>query len=441
MPLYMKIDSCFTATVLRFALASMLLVLVPSVARASWSSGSPGGVSTQVFTPSSTSSVGEGRALLIVLHGCVQSAADFQSKGAFETPAEATGTVVALPDVPGGGVIAGCWDYYGVTHDRSSRHADDLLAMTTALLEDDALDVDPDQVYIAGLSSGATQALVMGCLAPELYAGVVVAAGPALGTESSQTALVSTTGAEAAELCTRLAGAHVESLRTQLAVAVTGTMDFTVAQGYLDVHAEMYDLVYGGLEPEAMNIQSLPGAMPTGEAEQWRDVRGPRLATVVLEGLGHAWPTGSGDGFEISFISPQGIDLAAFSMQWFRDHNRRVAEGPIGGGTGGSSSGGGGPAEGSDSGTSTSDEPTSSSAAPAPRGQGAGDTGCSCTTTPDAPGWLWLTLGCGAFTVRRRFERRALRSRLHVGHPRRVSPGAYADFTHQQRLYRLFSLE
>lgn len=313
----------------RILLAAMVTALPASAAAASWATRTEAGMQTHVYRPDTRSAVGDGRALLIVLHGCVQSGANLRDYGTFESAADDTGTVVALPEVPGGGVIAGCWDYYGANHDRGSRHDDDLLALVDALLADPELDVDPDQVYLAGLSSGAGQSVVMGCLAPDVFAGIGIAAGPAVGTTESEIAFVTTTADAAATTCRGLAGGASDAFATQQVAAITGTMDFTVAQDYARINAETFASVYGGdLESTPLDVTTLPGAMPQGTGTLYADAMGQRVTLVAMNGVGHTWPTGSGDGYELLFVSPQGFDFGRYLMEWFQAGNRRVDGGP-----------------------------------------------------------------------------------------------------------------
>jgi poly(3-hydroxybutyrate) depolymerase len=50
--------------------------------------------------------------------------------------------------------------------------------------ENSQLNIDPSQTYNTGLSSGGGQAMVMGCLAPEIFAGMGINAAPTIGTGS-----------------------------------------------------------------------------------------------------------------------------------------------------------------------------------------------------------------------------------------------------------------
>ncbi len=306
--------------------------LVAGRAQAQWSSVALGGMDVEVFAPEAASPVGTGRALMLVLHGCAQRATGLRDDGNLEAAADSLGVVMALPHVPGGGVVAGCWDYYGSAHTRDSRHNGPVLAMVEALLRDPSLSIDPEQVYVVGFSSGAGEALVLGCLAPDVFAGVGVVAGPGLGTAVSQTAVVSTTPEDAQALCIQLAGQQAPALDTQVAFTFADVNDFTVSTGYNTLNAQMFGLVYAqgldSLRAESFELLRLPGIAPAGTGVTYADGRGVRIAQLdSTTGAGHAWPSGSGQvGAPLGFIDGDGLNLSMFAAEFFANNNARLRD-------------------------------------------------------------------------------------------------------------------
>ncbi len=312
------------------ALGLGAILLLPGTAAAgSWDTRTAAGMEVHVYTPDSLSPVGDGRGLMLVMHGCVQTHDDLQSLGNLEAGAETFGVVMAVPLVPNGGVYAGCWDYYGPMHTRDNRHNDDLLALTAELSADPQLTVDPAQVYITGFSSGGGQAVALGCLAPDIYAGVGIAAGPSLGTDAFEIGFVSTDAQTTATLCESIAGGYAGEFATQLVGVFTGTSDFTVAQEYATINADMFAIRYGGLSPQpgALDVSSVPGHEPAGEGTLYSDNEGPRIALIKATGAPHAWPAGSGPGVMSSFVQPSGVDYGSFLADFFTANNRRVEDG------------------------------------------------------------------------------------------------------------------
>ena len=296
-------------------------------AHAEWESSQMAGMSVLLYRPSSAGATGQGRALFVVLHGCAQSPETLRERADFAGAAEGHGLVVALPTVPNGGMYAGCWDFYGPDHTREGRHAGPLLAMTEQLLADGSLGIDSAQVYLTGLSSGAGEAAVVGCLAPDVYAGVGIVAGPAVGTGVTEFTTVASTAEQAMNVCRTLAGAAASHFDTQLASVVQGDLDYMVTPGYLPVNADAYASLYGqgtALTKESADVAGLPGTDPTGERAIWSDARGPRVEMIRLTGMGHAWPGGTGNGSEAEFVASRGLDYVAHLAAFFASANRRV---------------------------------------------------------------------------------------------------------------------
>lgn len=316
-------------------LRSLLLIplLTATAAHADWSQRTLAGMQVQIYTPQSMGSYAGGRGLMIGLHGCTQQATALAQHGNWEAAAERRGVVVALPQVPNGGVIAGCWDYYGANHTRTTRHDGPVLNLVTALLGDAALHIDPDQVYVSGLSSGAGEAMVLGCLAPDVFAGVGVNAGPTIGTSSGEISTVSTDRATGVRDCKAVAGASSPGFDTQLFSVIAGTSDFLVAQGYAALDAEVMRTIYedgqGAFQSAPIDVPQLIGSTPQGTGTLWSDPSGPRVSLIMVQGMGHAFPAGNGTGAEMSFIAQRGPSWPDYLLDLFTLHNRRVGGAPL----------------------------------------------------------------------------------------------------------------
>ncbi|RPF22577.1 extracellular catalytic domain type 1 short-chain-length polyhydroxyalkanoate depolymerase [Myceligenerans xiligouense] len=295
-----------------------------STAAGDWTSRSAGGMTTQLYVPTSAPAIPAGRALTITLHGCVQTSSDLRGGGNWEATADDYGMVVAVPAAPDGGVLLGCWDYYGSNHSRTSpaRHDDNLLDLVDDLLADASLGIDPDQVYVTGLSSGGGETLVMGCLAPDVFAGIGSNAGPAVGTSSAQISYVATTQAQATSTCRNFAGTASGAFGTQLASVVYGSDDSTVAPGYNTLNAQVMAGIYGAADQSPFALDALEGNNTTGSGTLWSDADGPRVSLIQNSGLGHNWPAGGGPGG--SYISTNSIDYPAYVTGFFFENNRRV---------------------------------------------------------------------------------------------------------------------
>ncbi|MGD6980606.1 MULTISPECIES: extracellular catalytic domain type 1 short-chain-length polyhydroxyalkanoate depolymerase [Citricoccus] len=295
-----------------------------------WTTETIAGMSVDLYVPETTPAHPDGRALMVTLHGCVQKAADLRNGGNWAATADEYGMVVAVPAAPDGGVLLGCWDYYGVNHSRTSpaRHDDNLLGLASALTSRPGLGVDADQVYLTGLSAGGAQAMVMGCLAPDVFAGIGIGAGPTVGTTAGQLSWVATSTARGTSTCRSFAGPAEASFDTQLASIVYDGHDSALAPGYNTLNAEIMAGLYGASSTSSFPLAGLDGANTAGTGTLYSDADGPRVSLVQNTGLGHNWPAGGGPGG--TYISTDSVDYPAYVTEFFFENNRRTGPLPPG---------------------------------------------------------------------------------------------------------------
>ncbi len=289
-----------------------------------WTTESIAGMNVRLYTPASAPTLGAGRALMVSLHGCVQTASTLQTAGNWAATAERYGMVVALPDAPNGGVVLGCWDYYDANHSRTSpaRHDDNLLALVSTLTARGTLGIDAAQVYLSGLSSGGGETMVMGCLAPDVFAGIGINAGPTVGTTSGQIGSVAVSQTQGRNTCTTFAGSASGAFATQLTSVVYGSNDTTVAPGYNTLNAQIMAGIYGAGSTSTFALTGLAGTNTAGSGTLYADAAGPRVSLIQNTGLGHNWPAGGGPGG--SYVSTNSIDYPAYVTGFFFQNNRRV---------------------------------------------------------------------------------------------------------------------
>ena len=280
---------------------------------------------TQIYLPESAPSLAGKRALMISMGGCGQQAKDsteFRDQSNWAHTAEEYGMVVAIPNAPDGGVLAyGCWDYYGANHSRLNRHNDNLLALVDNLLARPELNLDANQVYISGLSSGGAMVNVLLCLAPDVFAGGGNSAGPALGTTALQTVQVATDVSSVTHHCLNLAADKYQYLASQIVSLVWGSEDAIANPNYGPIIAESFVDIYGS---DVSNVANQHQADDySAEEILWSDSRGPRVSMLQIDGLGHAWPAGGGSG-ESPFMEAKTINYPALLTQFLFENNRRV---------------------------------------------------------------------------------------------------------------------
>ena len=267
-----------------------------------------------VYTPESLSPIGQGRSLLVVLHGCTQSIDAYLSAN-LEQAAESYGMVVAVPDAMNKAGF-GCWSYWQGAKSRTAGDYANILSLVSSMKANSGYAIDEDQVYVAGLSSGAAFANTTACIAPDVFAGVGVSAGPSIGTSSSG-AIGSCEYANVAQRCQQYAGSYSGSLDDQIASIAHGDADTTVDTCYNRQNAEGMAGAYGVSELPGSNL--LGSGSRTAEEYLWQE---GRVSMIWLNGVDHSWSGGSGASG--SYVSGTGINYAMYLGEYFSENNKRV---------------------------------------------------------------------------------------------------------------------
>lgn len=281
------------------------------------------------YWPASQPTLAGKRALVLVLHGCQQTATnDVINSGTdggynWKTVAEKYGAVVIAPNATGNVYANHCWDYASTNHNRTSGHDAVLLDVVNRFIADPQYAIDPNQVYVTGLSSGGGETMALGCLAPDVFAGIGINAGPTPGTTTLQIGAVPSgyTAATAANRCKAMAGSSASKFSTQIAGTIWGTFDYTVGQAYGPLGAAAMRLVYGGTFTPG-SPETVPGG---GINIPYRDSNGKvRTHEITVTGMGHSWPAGSG-GQNMNYVDATKVDYPAFVMDFWYKNNMRVS--------------------------------------------------------------------------------------------------------------------
>lgn len=267
-----------------------------------------------IYTPDSQSPIGQGRSLLVVLHGCTQSIDAYLSAN-LELAAESYGMVIAVPDAMNKAGF-GCWSYWQGAKSRTSGDYANILSLVSSMKANSSYAIDDDQVYVAGLSSGAAFANTTACIAPDVFAGVGVSAGPSIGTSSSG-AIGTCEYADVATRCQQYAGSYSGSLDDQIASIAHGDADTTVDTCYNRQNAEGMADVYGVSELPGSN--QLGSGSRTAEEYLWEE---GRVSMIWLNGVDHAWSGGAGASG--SYVNGTGINYALYLGEYFAANNKRV---------------------------------------------------------------------------------------------------------------------
>ncbi len=188
--------------------------------------------------------------------------------------------------------------------------------------------------------------MMVGCKAPDLFAGVDSISGPTLGsnqmngTQTPFGELVS----PGIDACHQLAGDKSNHFAYQVAHVSWGEMDkdgdnpifpYTGSDAhpgrsalgsvdYSEANIDVYRQLYGsGPLGSETSIFNYGGHAAESDS---RDNNHVRVTKLVIDDIGHAWPSGNGEAEGIGgiWIAQHGMHYAAYILDWFDEHNLRT---------------------------------------------------------------------------------------------------------------------
>ena len=266
--------------------------------------------------------------LLVLIHGCRQSADEIASATRIAALADDVGCLVLLPRQNPRANAWGCWNWFDRATVRGSGEAAIVLAQVRAVRRKYA--IDRKRVFVAGMSSGGALASVLGVREPELIAGVFVHSGIACGAASSPMAALGVLKSGADTDVARIArdaraGAKPETLPVPLVVIHGGADDVVapinaaqIVRQYLALNGHPAADVDADIDlppPDRSHVATTPDAR-TVTTSEWA-VAGRLVARhILIDKLGHAW---SGGDDKYSYNDPHAPDATALMGAFVRD--------------------------------------------------------------------------------------------------------------------------
>ncbi len=307
------------------------------VSGGTWSTETLHGMNVHVYVPGGEPTVAPHvpgkRPLMFSLHGCFQSNTLIKQQGNWQDTADAYDMVVVIPDSVTSG-YGNCWDSFDDGHTALNHDSDNVIALTETMISRAELNIDTDQVYIAGLSSGGMQTMLVGCMRPDLYAGIGLGSNPTIGSSSGEWGKDPIGPTEGLNMCSDLAAStgNDDAQQSQLASIVFG--DDTSVPGGMDEPSNGIDLDFFPQNAEIMatiydadpvsGVTSIPGFSSAADGVESTWVRDgvKRVSMLDINGLGHAWS--SGNGQQATDLNGSYVNYPAFVTEFFHSSNMRV---------------------------------------------------------------------------------------------------------------------
>jgi poly(hydroxyalkanoate) depolymerase family esterase len=251
--------------------------------------------------------------VVVMLHGCTQSAEDFEAGTQMNRLVDLHGFIVVYPEQPPAANPSKCWNWFSGENQVRDRGEPSLIAgITREVIARDG--GDPRRVFIAGLSAGGAMAVIMAEAYPDLYAAAGVHSGlPYASAHDVMSALAAMrSGGTAA--CGPEAGARAVPV-----IVFHGDSDPTVHPSIgLEIvaragqaHAAWTDAPL--LRPVVSSGTSDGGRRYTRIVHEASGGHAP-IEAWTLHGGGHAWSGGHASG---SHTDGSGPDASAEMVRFF----------------------------------------------------------------------------------------------------------------------------
>jgi poly(hydroxyalkanoate) depolymerase family esterase len=253
------------------------------------------------------------RPLLVMLHGCNQNPDDFAAGTRMNQLADRMGFIVAYPEQTAAANPSRCWNWFKAANQERDEGEPSLIAgITREVMARHS--IDPQRVYVAGLSAGGAMAAIMGHTYPDLFAAVGIHSGlPYAAARDVPSALAAMRGLRA-------------TMDPRYRPALFRTIPTIVFHGDLDttVHAR---------NSEQAIAQARVWDKTATETVEKGEENGRRFTRTVqadasgrttvehwlVHGAGHAWFGGSAAG---TYADPRGPDASRAMLDFFKRFTR-----------------------------------------------------------------------------------------------------------------------
>jgi poly(hydroxyalkanoate) depolymerase family esterase len=335
-----------------FLLLGLTLPMQPisHAASGSWQqytySGTGGSRPYFVYTPA-TYTPGTAVPVIVMLHGCTQTPADFAAGTGMNALADTKNFLVVYPQQTSSYNQNQCWNWYDPAHQSRGSGEPAIIAgiVKEVMANTSKWTVDTSRIYVTGLSAGAAMSAIMGATYPDLFAAIGVHSGleyKSATTQNDAFTAMRSGGPDPAVQGQAAYNAMGSYARVVPTIVFQGTGDYTVYPINGDQTIQQYmktdALASGGTYKATFNS---PSSTTNGQVSgtqgraytisRWNDNNGNLVEEYwKVTSMGHAWSGGSTSG---SYTDPNGPNASQAMYDFFMAHpvGPTVSASPLGG--------------------------------------------------------------------------------------------------------------
>lgn len=267
------------------------------------------------------------RPLVVMLHGCQQTAPDFALSTRMNQLAERKGFAVLYPQQSAAADRHRCWHWYK----RSTQQGEgDIALMARMIAQVQAKHrLDKSRTYAAGLSAGAGLATILALRHPELIAAVGLHSAPVFGTSDSPLSAFRAMQQGSGRIYRETAHSFASALPQfpgMPAILIHGARDPVVRHINATQLTEQFAIINAPAITRPEPVSRSYAARTSGrsprhayQTETYYAGQKPLLMRCEINSLGHAWSGGDGS---LAFTVPEGPDATLMMWTFFARHQR-----------------------------------------------------------------------------------------------------------------------
>ena len=284
-----------------------------------------------VYTPASYQ-VGTAVPLMVMLHGCTQTPADFAAGTQMDQLADQKQFIVVYPQQTSTYNQEKCWNWFDSADQSRGNGEPAIIAGIVQAVEQTTSQwtIDTHRIYAAGLSAGAAMTVILGATYPDIFAAIGVQSGleyKAATSSADASTAVRQGGPDPVQQGQAAYNAMGSAARVVPTITFHGTSDYlvypingeqVVRQWMQTDHLASHNAYNASFNSPTSTTNGQVAGGHSYSVYTWNDNNGNEVQEYwLVNGMGHGWSGGSSSG---TYTDPQGPGATQAIYNFFMSH-------------------------------------------------------------------------------------------------------------------------